>query len=164
MAQSERVCYINHLPNELFAKILDLVPITDVFANMRVSKRWEDMCRHAVRTRKSLIIGNYILLLRCTDSDNVRGWDWHRNKPSQQLDKVRVANESLVPMMKSVSRSDCRVDIMTDIDIGIIILIRNSIEIAFRRTLRNAPSKKRMGTTWSRRRGSFFAQTKDGAP
>ena len=84
-----------------------------------------------------------------------------------QLEKMidkdfRFVVESLLSGM--MSRSDWRVEIMTDIDIGIIILIRNSIEIAFRRTLRNAPSKRRMATTWSRRRGSFFAQTKDGAP
>ena len=104
LAQAEGVCYINELLDEMFAKILDLVPITDVFVDMRVSKRWEDVCRQAVQSRKSLIIGDYIRFLLCTDGIKMRGWNWHKDQPSQQLDKVRVANESLVPMMKSVER------------------------------------------------------------
>ena len=96
MAESDALCYINELPDE-FAKILDLVPIKHVFADMRVSKRWEDVCRQAVRTRKSLIIGDDIRFRQYANPGNMRGSD--RDKPSDPLDKIIGANESLVPMM-----------------------------------------------------------------
>ena len=73
MAQSEGTCYINKLPNELLAKILDLVPIENVFADMRVSKRWEDVCRDAVRTRTLLIIGNDIRFIRYAEAGKMLG-------------------------------------------------------------------------------------------
>ena len=105
MAQAEGTCYINDLADELFAMILDLVPITDVFVDMRVSKRWEYECRQAVRTRQSLTIGGaYIRTIRCIDYDKMRGWDWHKDPPSQTLDKIIVAHETLVPMMESLKR------------------------------------------------------------
>ena len=91
----------------MIAKIMDLVPIKDVFVDMRVSKKWEEWCREAVRTRKSLIIGNngrFCFFSQQSDYDRMRGWDKHRNPPSPKLDKIIVINDWLVPMMKSVER------------------------------------------------------------
>ena len=104
MAQAEGECYINELLDELFLKIMDLVPITDVFVDMRVSKRWEDVCRQAVGTRKSLIIGDVFRFKKYDDPVVMQAWKWRKNQPSQQLDTIIGAHDSLVPMMKSVEQ------------------------------------------------------------
>ena len=101
MAQAEGICYINELPDDWFADILDLVAISDVIADMRVSKRWTAACRYIIRTRQSVIIGNddWYEEIAC----EMRDWEWHRNRPSGELDNIAVATESLVPlMMKSL--------------------------------------------------------------
>ena len=98
---------MHHLPDELFAKILDLVPIQNVFADMRVSKRWEDVCRQAVRTRKSLILGDRISFCQYANPRKLRGWHRNRHRPSQQLDNITVKDEWLVfLMMKSLNQME----------------------------------------------------------
>ena len=96
VGQADGKCYINELPDELLVKILDLVPIENAFADMRVSKRWTAACRYIVRKRESLIIGNDDWYYYAGD---LRGWDWHRNQPSPELDRIFVPEESLVPLM-----------------------------------------------------------------
>ena len=93
------MCFINELLDELFAKILNRVPIKHIFVLMRVSKRWEVVCRQAVRTRKSLTIGEFIW--SCQDDPILVS---HKYRPSP-LDNISVADESLVPlMMKSLNQ------------------------------------------------------------
>ena len=37
----------------------------------------------------------------------MRGWDWHRNRPSDPLDKITLVNNSLIPaMMKSLNQME----------------------------------------------------------
>ena len=106
---------MDNLPDESFALILDLVPIRDILVLMQVSKRWTAACRYIKRTRRSPIIGNYGLLDWYPNVDNeMRGWNWHRIGPSEPLDSITVANESLESeMMKSLNRiilHDCVCD------------------------------------------------------
>ena len=119
LLQPEWVRRMDDLPDESFALILDLVPIREIFVLMRVSKRWAAACRFIVRTRQSLSIG--IDDWYEENASEMRGWDWHRDRPSEPLDKITVANESLVPaMMKSVNQMEnirrlCVYDIDTEV-------------------------------------------------
>ena len=102
MALAKGMCYINDLPDELFAMILDLVPIKNVFADMRVSKRWEAACRYIIRTRQSVVIGDDNCYQR--HADRMRAKNWQRDRPSEQLDYIALASESLGPLlMKSLN-------------------------------------------------------------
>ena len=115
---------MDNLPDEWFTQILDLVPIRDIFVLMRVSKRWAAACRFVVRTRQSLVIRNYGLFgwlhnVFCiknfigdhswyrsyVDAGKMRGWDWHRHRPSEPLDSVIFAKGSLESdMMKRLNQ------------------------------------------------------------
>ena len=95
---------MDDLPDEWFAQILDHVPIRDIFVLMRVSKRWAAACRFIVRTRQSLIVGNDNWFE--ANASKMRGWDWHRNRPTEPLDVI-PANQSLESdMMKSLSEME----------------------------------------------------------
>ena len=105
MASFKGMRSMDDLPDEWFANILHLVSISDVIADMRVSKRWAAACRYIIRKRESLIIGNEDWYEE--NAEKMRGWDWHKNRPSEKLDSITVANQSLVPaMMKSLSQME----------------------------------------------------------
>ena len=99
---------MDDLPDESFALILDLVPIRDIFVLMRVSKRWAAACRFIVRTRQSLIIGNYDRFHWYPNVYNeMRGLGWYRNRPTEPLDNVNPANKSFdADMMKSLNQME----------------------------------------------------------
>ena len=88
---------MNDLPDEIFARILNLVPINQVIRCSIVSKRWDAACRYLIRTRESLIIG-----IEYSHGDAEK---WDRDGPSQQLDGIRLADDSLVSaMMKTLNQ------------------------------------------------------------
>ena len=97
-AASERLRHVDDLPDEWFTQILDHVPIRDIFVLKRVSERWAAACRYIVRERESLIVGNDSWYRRC--SDRMRGWDWHKNRPTE-LNNITVPSASLLPAMMS---------------------------------------------------------------
>ena len=47
---AEAHCYMDDLPDEVFTKILNLVPIKQVIRCSIVSKRWDAACRYIIRT------------------------------------------------------------------------------------------------------------------
>ena len=93
--------HIGDLPDEVFAKILNLLPIQHVIRCAIVSKRWDAACRYIIRTRQSLVI----------DYDDQKRQqpqrmesDWHRERPSLHIDVITLADKSLVSaMMKSLN-------------------------------------------------------------
>ena len=101
-AQSQRKYYISDLPDELLVMVLGFVPIDKVFTHMKCSKRWRRVCRAAARKRKSLVIGYDDWFC---NAGRMRGWNWRRDRPSEQLDQIVVARKSLVfLLMKNVTR------------------------------------------------------------
>ena len=96
--------HISDLPDEIFARILNLVPIKHVIRCSIVSKRWDAACRYIIRTRESLSIGNDY---PCLHAYEKRGRDWDRERPSHGLDSVTLANKSLVSaMIKSLNQME----------------------------------------------------------
>ena len=101
--QSKSMDHISDLPDEIFARILNLVPIKQVIRCSVVSKRWDAACKYIIRTRQSLIIGRDSF----SHQEEMRGWNWNREKPSQRLDRVFSANGSLPSaMMRTLSQMD----------------------------------------------------------
>ena len=99
-APSDGDCYIDDLPDEIFAWILNLLPIKLVIRCSIVSKRWDAACRYLIRTCGSLSIGNDSYR---PDDDVAQGWGWFWERPSVRLGSTR----SLVPaMMKSLNQME----------------------------------------------------------
>ena len=89
--------HIDDLPDEIFAWILNLVPIEQVIRCAIVSKRWDAACRFIIRTRESLIIENGSGCLH--DASKERGWVWNRERPSQQMDGITLVDNLLISAM-----------------------------------------------------------------
>ena len=108
--------HIDDLPDEVFAKILNLVPIKQVVRCAVISKRWNAASAYVIRTRESLSIGSDFfkppLMVRGVDAyqlyeDTMREWGWFRERPSRLMDGIRPADMSLVSaMMNSLNRME----------------------------------------------------------
>ena len=118
---SDGDCLMDELPDEIFAKILNLLPIKHVLLCFTVSRRWDAACRYIVRTRESLIIGSDDWYRKNVFGPNAIGgpdvlqknyyhpkrhtWGLHPERPSQRLDGITLADGSLVSeMMKSLNQ------------------------------------------------------------
>ena len=98
-------CPMDDLPDEVFAPILDMCEIRQLFVLMSVSKRWQAGCGYVIRSRESLIIGRENWYHE--EDEKMRGWDWHRERPSERLDRVPLVADALMPvMLKSLNRSE----------------------------------------------------------
>ena len=89
--------HISDLPDEIFARILNLVPIKQVIRCSIVSKRWDAACRYIIRTRESLSIGYadwYPLRDGLTEELN---WVWKR--PSHEMDSIMLRSNRLISAM-----------------------------------------------------------------
>ena len=100
MALSKGMRHIDDLPDEVFTQILDLVPLKQVIRCATVSKRWNAACRYIIRTRESLVIGDYGSY---DSAEDKRCWD--REGLSQQMDGITLDDASLVSaMMKTLNQ------------------------------------------------------------
>ena len=98
-------CYIDDLPDEIFALILNLLPIEQVIRCAIVSKRWDAACRYIIRTCDSLCIGND--WRPAADTAIAQKWGWRRERPSMQLSRVTRLAKSLAPaMMRSLNQME----------------------------------------------------------
>ena len=111
------------LPDEVFAWILNLLPIKQVIRCSIVSKRWDAACRYIIRTRKSLVIGNDSEYLN--QSSKKWGYKWNRERPSWPLNGITLADMALVSaMMKTLNemveltRLSVRMDDISPADIS----------------------------------------------
>ena len=93
---------IDDLPDEIFALILNLVPIEQVVRCATVSKRWDAACRYIVRTRESLAIGYDDWYDELTGK-----LDWDR--PSLQMDGIPFIKQNrqlIAAMMKTFNQME----------------------------------------------------------
>ena len=102
---------MDNLPDQVFAKILNLLPIKQVIRCSIVSKRWDAACRYIIRTRESLIIGKDVpgpgleplMVTHCESyrhyDDTKWEWGWVRERPSLLMDGITLADKSLVSAM-----------------------------------------------------------------
>ena len=90
-------CHMDDLPDEIFARILNLITINQVIRCSIVSKRWDAACRYLIRTRESVIIAS--------DSNHQRNEWWkgdgHWEELSQRTDDIILADKSLMSKMIS---------------------------------------------------------------
>ena len=101
--QSKSMDYIADLPDKVFAKILNLLPIKQVIRCSIVSKRWDAACRYIIRTRQSLVIGKDPRF----EDDEMRWLDWNWEWPSERLDRIFPTNKWLVSaMMRSMNQME----------------------------------------------------------
>ena len=98
-------CPMHDLPDEVFAPILDMCDIRQLFDCMSVSKRWQAGCGYVIRLRELLIIGHEEWYVK--KNDQMRGWNWHRERPSERLDSIPLVDDPLMPvMLKSLNRME----------------------------------------------------------
>ena len=91
VAAADAHCHMDDLPDEVFAKILNLAPIMHVIRCATVSKRWDAACRYLIRTRESLVIGYDEWYDGLTGQS-----DWDRKQPSHRMDGIILNNKSLI--------------------------------------------------------------------
>ena len=109
---------MDDLPDEIFAKILILVPFKQVMRCATVSKRWDAACRYLIRTRESLIIGHDSY----PDEYGIaRAWGWHQKRSSLQLSSFsRFPKPLASAMMRTLNQMEdltqlCFIDVFHDV-------------------------------------------------
>ena len=118
---------MDDLPDEIFARILNRVPIKHVVRCSIVSKRWDAACRYLIRTRESLIIG--------IDSNGPYRNEWWEWDIRYQNPKLAFVYLDVVYLTDAALTSLAQLQHLTDVEVfacqnlttaGVLTLLRGS--------------------------------------